>query len=204
MPEQFSPSEPENAQKAEAYWYIACQSKELGNRPIPVRLFGRDLVLFRGQDGLPAALLDRCSHRNVPLSDGRCVEGVLQCPYHGWKFNGQGTAPVPAQPEFQPGQSHSVPSFAATESQGYVWVFGAPNQEPRGRPYRIPVHEDSDYVHVRYQADFDASIHATAENILDVPHTAFLHKGLLPRRKAQPNPDGGSALQRSGGVRVLQ
>ena len=57
-------------------WYVACFSDELGATPIVRELFGQPLVLYRGAEG-PAALLDRCPHRNVPLSAGRVVDGQL-------------------------------------------------------------------------------------------------------------------------------
>jgi phenylpropionate dioxygenase-like ring-hydroxylating dioxygenase large terminal subunit len=48
------------------------------------------LVLFRSQ-GRAAALLDRCPHRNVPLSLGRVLaDGRLECAYHGWQFDYEG------------------------------------------------------------------------------------------------------------------
>ena len=49
------------------------------------------LVVFRGRAGAPAALVDRCPHRNVPLSEGRVTaEGTLECRYHGWQFDQHG------------------------------------------------------------------------------------------------------------------
>jgi hypothetical protein len=45
--------------------------------------------------------------------------------------------------------------------------------------------DDSRYTMIAYESDFEATLHATAENILDVPHTAFLHKGLF--RGGEPN-----------------
>lgn len=32
------------------------------------------------------ALADRCTHRGGPLSDGKLVEGCLECPWHGSRF----------------------------------------------------------------------------------------------------------------------
>lgn len=186
MTDNSNPSGSPSIPRARAYWYIVCESKALGTKPLSVTLWSQELVLFRGKEGKPSALLNRCAHRNVPLSDGRCDEGIIQCPYHGWKFNGQGhCVEVPAQPGCETGQSHAVPAHSVRESQGYVWVYGAPNQLPHGDPYLFPHLDDRSYIHVRYQADFDANIHATAENILDVPHTAFLHKGLF--RGGEPN-----------------
>lgn len=50
---------------------------------------GEPIVLFRDADGVARALEDRCPHRRVPLSLGRVLaNGLLQCGYHGWTFDG--------------------------------------------------------------------------------------------------------------------
>jgi phenylpropionate dioxygenase-like ring-hydroxylating dioxygenase large terminal subunit len=171
---------------AKGYWYIASLSKDLGNKPMPIRLWDTPMVLFRSEDGQAHCLLDRCAHRNVPLSQGQCVKSAIQCAYHGWEFTGGGVCQnVPALPQCQTGQAHRVPSYSVLESQGYLWVFTLPDTAPVGKPFCFPFLDNKDYIHVAYQADFEASLHAVAENILDVPHTAFLHKGLF--RGGKPN-----------------
>src|SRR5687768_15014005 len=71
-------------------WFIACRSDELSRKPLPRTIQGTPLALFRDYSGRPAALLDRCPHRNVPLSMGRVADGQLECGYHGWRFDGGG------------------------------------------------------------------------------------------------------------------
>jgi phenylpropionate dioxygenase-like ring-hydroxylating dioxygenase large terminal subunit len=55
-------------------WYTAMWAKDLREKPIPRTILGDDVVLFRGKDGVPAALEDRCCHRAAPLSRGRVRE----------------------------------------------------------------------------------------------------------------------------------
>ena len=71
-------------------WFIACASDTLIGRPLAFTLQDVPMVLFRDGSGGAAALLDRCPHRNAPLSLGRVVNGELQCGYHGWRFDGSG------------------------------------------------------------------------------------------------------------------
>ena len=72
-------------------WFIAARSTELGKKPLATTLFGTPIVLFRDATGKAGTLVDRCPHRNVPLSLGEVVaDGTLQCPYHGWKFDTDG------------------------------------------------------------------------------------------------------------------
>ena len=172
--------------RALAYWYIACPSKTLQNKPVSVTLWDTPLVVFRDEQGQPHCLLDRCAHRNVPLSEGACIEGHVQCPYHGWRFNGAGQCThIPALKGEASAQNRTVPSFPCRESQGYIWVYTDLESTPNHEPYAFPELDNPDYTHIRYEADFEGTLHSTAENILDVPHTAFLHKGLF--RGGEPN-----------------
>ena len=103
-----------------SYWYIAAASTELKNKPIRVMLWNEPLVLFRDADGLPQALLDRCPHRNVPLSAGTILQNHIQCPYHGWEFDGKGTCVhIPGRIQNSASPTRTVRSFPAREQQGF-------------------------------------------------------------------------------------
>ena len=73
-------------------WYVACASSELADRkPLASTIYDTPLVLFRDSAGTACALLDRCPHRNVPLSIGKMRDGQIMCVYHGWRFDGAGS-----------------------------------------------------------------------------------------------------------------
>jgi nitrite reductase/ring-hydroxylating ferredoxin subunit len=166
--------------RARDFWYVACRSDELRQRPLPRALFDTPLVLFRDAEGRAATLIDRCAHRNVPLSAGRVVGGQLECGYHGWRYDNGGICrTVPALLGEAEGKARRVVSYPTREQQGFVWVFANPEAVPTEEPYRIPHLDDPEYHAVRYDYRFECSLFATLENILDVPHTAFLHRGLF-------------------------
>ena len=52
------------------YWYPVMFSKDLGRRPVGLRLLGERIVFCRRADGRAYALHDRCPHRGIPLSRG--------------------------------------------------------------------------------------------------------------------------------------
>ena len=52
---------------AHAAWWVAATSAELNDKPLQRWMLDRPVVLFRGQDGQPIALDDRCPHRWAPL-----------------------------------------------------------------------------------------------------------------------------------------
>jgi len=59
------------------FWYATVRMDALDKGPVPFRLLGEDIVLFKTADGSPAALLDRCCHRSAKLSKGWVSEGNI-------------------------------------------------------------------------------------------------------------------------------
>ncbi|HEY1375095.1 MAG TPA: aromatic ring-hydroxylating dioxygenase subunit alpha [Candidatus Binatia bacterium] len=204
-------------------WYVACASRDLREKPLARTILGIPIVLFRAAGGTPAVLLDRCAHRNAPLSLGRTIGGELQCAYHGWRYDGAGACvDVPGLIGEAERTPRSVPRFAARERDGYVWVYAEANAEPAGEPFRLSPVTDG-YTEVRRSVEVESTLHGALENALDVPHTAFLHKGLFRGAGAkkrirvrvartgdrveaeyigEPRPEGiaGKMLSPSGGV----
>jgi nitrite reductase/ring-hydroxylating ferredoxin subunit len=200
-------TEPEHGRYSVAlprpHWYPACTSEQLGRRrPLPIELMGAPLVVFRDSGGRPGVLVDRCPHRNAPLSAGRVREGSLQCAYHGWRFDRAGTCvaiPGLEIPREGAGPARCVTSHAALEQDGIVWFWSEAGQAPVGEPFRLPdLGPGARQVVLTH--DIDATMHAAIENTLDVPHTAFLHRGLL--RGAAPNEITAVRRPIPGGVEV--
>jgi phenylpropionate dioxygenase-like ring-hydroxylating dioxygenase large terminal subunit len=64
------------------------------------------------------------------------------------------------------------------EQDGLIWVYATPNLEPSHEPFLVGS-DDAQYSTVTRVVEANGTLHATLENALDVPHTAFLHKGLF-------------------------
>ena len=74
-------------------WFQVAWSDELPpGTVLPRYYFGRHLVLWRDEEGR-AHLQDAfCPHLGAHLGHGGTVKGTnVQCPFHGWEFDGQGT-----------------------------------------------------------------------------------------------------------------
>jgi phenylpropionate dioxygenase-like ring-hydroxylating dioxygenase large terminal subunit len=179
------------ASPPESAWYAVCGSRRLRDRPLAASLFGRPIVLFRAAHGAPAALVDRCPHRNVPLSLGRVRGGELECAYHGWRFGGDGECVlVPGLADARSSPARDAPAHAVLERNGLVWVWGRPSEAASGEPFAFPHLDDPSYTTLRRSVEVGASVFDVAENAMDVPHTAYLHGGLFrdanrPRREIE-------------------
>jgi nitrite reductase/ring-hydroxylating ferredoxin subunit len=67
-------------------WYVAARSNEVSRTFLPRWLLGDPVVMYRREDGTPVALVDRCIHRQMPLSLGRLRGDEIECGYHGLTF----------------------------------------------------------------------------------------------------------------------
>jgi 3-phenylpropionate/trans-cinnamate dioxygenase ferredoxin subunit len=56
-------------------------------------MVGVNPVVLANVDGSVYALLDRCSHEDLPLSDGEREGGNIVCTYHGARFDMASGAP---------------------------------------------------------------------------------------------------------------
>lgn len=165
------------------WWYPVSPAAKLRGAPISVTLMDTPLAVYRDDRGVPHALSDRCPHRNAPLSSGRVhADGCIECPYHGWRFDATGhCAAVPGAMDgpAAAGPTRNVTTYPTIEHDGFVWVWGEPGGAPDRDPYTQPELAGRGAGKVVFTYDLDCTLHASLENALDVPHTAFLHSGVF-------------------------
>ena len=126
-------------------WYPLAFSK-VTDRSVPHRLelLGEPLVLwYDGVHEAWCAMIDACPHRLAPLSEGRIDEkGAIECPYHGWAFEGDGSctrvpqAVDPLDPILL--SKCGGTSYVVAERQGLVWVWGEPLNFSEADPKQLP------------------------------------------------------------------
>lgn len=108
------------------YWYPVLQSEELkSGEPWAFRVMGQELVAWRNAEGQPQVVVDRCPHRNAKLSLGHVLDGGLQCPLHGIRFDGSGNCTrIPWEADDSALlDTVTVTSYPARELGGYIWAF---------------------------------------------------------------------------------
>jgi 3-ketosteroid 9alpha-monooxygenase subunit A len=73
-------------------WFSVGATSDLTTGDVrPATYLGRDFVLFRGEDGLARVFDAFCPHLGAHLGVGGrvCGDGIA-CPFHGWRFDGEG------------------------------------------------------------------------------------------------------------------
>ena len=156
-------------------WYVAAWTAELETgKLLARRLLDEPVVLFRDANGRPCALTDRCPHRFAPLSMGQTFDGVVQCPYHGLRFDGSGACVH--NPHGPPPKAARVRRYPLVERYSAIWIWmGDP---ARADESVIPEFDflvpDEWHVGTGYMA-IDGGYELEIDNILDLSHIEFLH-----------------------------
>ena len=84
-------------------------------------LLDEPVVFFRDGAGTVKALADRCTHRFAPLSMGKLCDGVVQCPYHGMRFDGSGACVHNPHGDGSVPKASKLKSYAVVERDGLLW-----------------------------------------------------------------------------------
>jgi vanillate O-demethylase monooxygenase subunit len=174
------------------YWYVAASVDEVQAKPLGRTILGEPVVIFCGEDGALAAFEDRCPHRRLPLSMGKVVGDVLQCHYHGLRFDRTGSCVrVPGQ-DLIPQQAR-VKTYPVAERHRWVWIWmGDPALADPAAITDYHWLDDpnwgakSSYLHV------EANWQLIVDNLLDLTHLAFVHETTI----------GNMALVEHAAVRV--
>lgn len=175
------------SQQLAEHWYVACTSRELpADRPIARTIMDTRLALFRGADGTPVALPDRCLHRNAQLSEGAVFDGCIGCPYHGWTYDAEGRCvQIPSEgPQVSARPGKTLQPFPAREQDGLVWVFMG-TEPPPAAPLPMPFFRGDGWASYYMVTPFENTVTNLVENFMDVPHTIFVHAGWFrnPKRR---------------------
>lgn len=173
-------------------WYHVAYSHELEvGTAKPIRYFDKDMVLFRTESGEAKVLDAYCPHLGAHLGygiheftgKGAEVRGeTIVCPFHGWRFNGEGECvEVPYARNMPPkvcGQ-RSITPWPVTEANQCIWVWYHPYGEmPSYAVKAIPEADpdNADWGEVEsHRFKIRTHIQDMAENGADPAHFRYVH-----------------------------
>jgi phenylpropionate dioxygenase-like ring-hydroxylating dioxygenase large terminal subunit len=169
-------------------WHPVARPDEVTAQPRRFMLLGEPWVLYRA-GGRIVAFKDRCPHRRAPLSLGHCEAGVLQCVYHGWRFDPAGVCieiPALGPGAALPPAAQLSPPAGLVEAHGIVFLAPEDPIAPLGS---IPEADDPAFVAGELPTLVArASAGLLADNFLDVAHFPFVHAGTFGADEAAEVP----------------
>lgn len=169
-------------------WYVILAVRELPAKgPLGVTRLGKRLVLWRDRAGALQCVGDVCPHRGAALSAGRVVDDCVECPFHGFQFDGTGACTVlPAHgtgPRPIPANMRS-PRHVVREHQGFVYLWTGPS-EPGTLPWfdELPWFEElnASFEWDGFTDDWATHYTRAIENQLDFTHLPFAHRTTIGR-----------------------
>ncbi|KAJ1450543.1 hypothetical protein M885DRAFT_488578 [Pelagophyceae sp. CCMP2097] len=177
---------------AGAWLPVGSTSGLTGLGPQRIEICGEAFAVWQHEaTGEWSVLADACPHRLAPLSQGRIDEetGCIECPYHGWQFDGNGVAKAVPQIEDEKLLASGKLDARAlpTKTTGdLLWAFfdEALTGEGGGSKHITPdvlypslltaAEKGIEYFVRELPYSFDFLI----ENFMDPAHIPFAHHGL--------------------------
>lgn len=174
---RLTPTDDEVTRALRHQWFPVARVSDLKMGPHATMLLGVPLVAFRGENGHVAVLHDACPHRGAALSMGRVVGDAIECPYHGWQWQGSDGS-CTLIPSLRDGQR--IPPRAVTralparEHLGLVWTA---LEEPLTDLWDPPELQTPGLVFGPGEpVRTSAGMRTTVENFRDVSHFPFVHR----------------------------
>ncbi|NLY92581.1 MAG: Rieske 2Fe-2S domain-containing protein [Myxococcales bacterium] len=158
---------------------------------IPLKYFGKDLVLFRTEGGELTVLDAFCPHLGAHLGHGGCVKGEsIQCPFHAWRFGADGKCVEVPYAQRQPKKA-DIPRWHVQVTAGLVMVWHhAEGKAPEWTLPEVPEFgspEWTDYTKRRWQ--IRTRNQEMAENQVDSAHFHYVH-GATNMPQSEASVDG--------------
>lgn len=163
-------------------WYQVLDSaKLLPGQVVHSQFNGNDYAVFRGQDLRVRCVDAHCIHLGANLAvGGKVVNNCLECPFHEWRFDGEGKCTyIPNQPTI-PLSAHTK-SFHVCEYYGMilVWYHGR-DEKPSYYPPSIPKLDNNKMIfRGRKSCTINMHLNEFAENTTDFLHFSTLHRHMV-------------------------
>jgi len=185
-------------------WFVVSFSDEIAvGAAVPIRYFGEDLVAFRGEDGRVRVLEAYCAHMGANLGVGGKVVGcAIQCPFHGWRYDGEGTCvEIPYAKKIPPKARQRA--WQVHEINGVVMIY----HDPQGGAPTFAIPPIPEYGSVEWLPWSVSRYHIKThpreivDNLADKAHFAFVHNTTIDDFAFEV--DGHTATQRTKGRAFL-
>lgn len=171
-------------------WFVVGLSHELAPGEVkPVRYFDRDLVLWRSEGGQARLWDAHCPHLGAHLGYGGTVLGeTLRCPFHHFRFDGQGRCvEVPACDRIPPAAQANP--WSVVEQNGTILAWFHPEGLPPSYEVRkLPDEGWTENLCVRWT--LRSHPQEIGENTVDTAHMMPVHETGHSRVRHGPHLEG--------------
>jgi 3-ketosteroid 9alpha-monooxygenase subunit A len=160
-------------------WFQVAYSDELPNGGVvPLKYFGKDLVLYRGESGVAAVLDAFCPHLGAHLGyGGKVVDDCIRCPFHAWKYDTKGACvEIPYSKGKIPAKARVAP-WEVREINGLLMVwFSSTGAAPSWEVPLLPEYNSAEWTPYEKRS-WKVKTHNQdmCENAVDSAHFFYVH-----------------------------
>lgn len=159
-------------------WFQVGYTSELAvGQVVPLSYFATELVMFRSSDGTAHVLDAFCPHLGAHLGHGGHIDDdQLVCPFHAWRFGGDGTCTAIPYTDRIPGRAH-LKAWPVQEINGLIMVWhDAAGRAPMWDMPHIEEADSEGWTDMRTKRwTVNTCNQEMAENQVDAAHFHYLH-----------------------------
>ena len=160
-------------------WHCIGTVKEFSDgKPHSIHAFGTKLVVWANDDGINV-LDGYCRHLGGDLSDGEVKDGNIACPFHDWRWGGDGKCKGIPYAKRVPLRAKTRAWTTMTQN-GLVFVWhdheGNPPTDEEKIPYldEYDTGEWTDWVWNRLEIE-GSNCMEIVDNVVDMAHFFYIH-----------------------------
>lgn len=161
-------------------------------------MFGKSVLVVRGEDGIVRAFENYCRHRGASPASDCGNRRTFVCPYHSWVYDSLGDlVRIPGESGFSgiDSKDYGLVQLPCEERCGFVWVIMTPDLPINIAEFLGPdidadlaawKYEEGEYVDTR---EFVAEVNwkAAIENFGETYHFQTVHADSIPGEIQVPN-----------------
>lgn len=159
-----------------AGWFVVSRSDALKPGQLMTRMFfGREIVVFRGRDGVATAVDAYCPHMGAHFGHGGTVEGsALRCPFHGFEFDHEGACTKTGYGTTPPADAR-LETLPLRDINGFLLVWFSP--DGASPSWEVPAVPNEGRWSPLMTRTFTLRAHPqeTTENSVDLGHLSVVH-----------------------------
>ena len=162
-------------------WYVAAWSNEIKHELFARTIVGESILFYRKQDGTAVAIGNRCPHRFAPLSRGKLVNDIVQCPYHGLHFDDSGMCVYNPHGDGKIPAKARVPQYPVCEQHDLIWLWiGEPELADEAKiPDFSCLADTQGFRTVGGIIEMHANYTLVIDNLMDLTHVEYVHEGTV-------------------------
>ncbi|MDT0510235.1 aromatic ring-hydroxylating dioxygenase subunit alpha [Novosphingobium sp. MMS21-SN21R] len=156
-------------------WYVAAFAADVGRELLARKLLGKNVVMFRTEQGRAVALDDRCAHRSFPLSEGTLDADTVVCGYHGFRYDADGDCVEVPSMKVCPA-AIGVRAYPLVERGPLLWIWlGDPALVDPGAIRDTTFMESDAWVCSTGYLWLAGNYVGLHENLMDLTHLSYVH-----------------------------